>query len=43
MTEGVRQTTSVFKGTISAKHIKLTIPKGFDHFIAVYHIEVDPP
>ena len=38
--EGYRQTTEIYQGKITAKHIKLTIVTGHDHFVAIYHLEV---
>ena len=39
-TEGTRQNVQLYKGTISAKNIKLTVSTAFDLFIAIYHLEV---
>ena len=39
-TEGTRQQTTLFKGHLTARHFKLSVATGHDHFIAIYHLEV---
>ena len=38
--EGARQDTLLYQGPFTARHIKIQITKSFDHFIAIYHLEV---
>ena len=38
--EGYRQSTEIYQGKLTFKHIKLTIASGHDHFVAIYHLEV---
>merc|ERR1712012_1497925 len=39
-TEGTKQNVQLFKGTITAKNVKLTVNTAFDLFIAIYHLEI---
>ena len=38
--EGTRQESTLSENNFSARHIKLTILSGYDHFVAVYHLQV---
>ena len=43
LTDGTKQLQPLFNNSsskLSARHIKVTVTKSFDHFVAVYHLKV---
>ena len=43
-TDGTKQIQQLFTNTnskLAARHLKITISRSYDHFVAVYHLKVD--